>query len=83
MHVGDIQIDSLIDGEAVLDPHAGIFVGEHPPSFATPAPHRKASAALTASRPPSPAEPDEVPRVGVGSNLHSPRGTDGHERGAG
>ncbi|RYE40381.1 MAG: MBL fold metallo-hydrolase [Hyphomicrobiales bacterium] len=31
MQIGDIRIDSLIDGEAVLDP-LGLYGGEHPPT---------------------------------------------------
>jgi glyoxylase-like metal-dependent hydrolase (beta-lactamase superfamily II) len=34
MQIGDMRIDSLIDGEAALDPHAGIFVGDNPPTEA-------------------------------------------------
>jgi glyoxylase-like metal-dependent hydrolase (beta-lactamase superfamily II) len=40
VQIGDIRVDSLIDGEAVLDPH-GLYGGEHPPGEEEWGPYKK------------------------------------------
>lgn len=41
MNIGDIRIDSLIDGEAAMDPHAGLFGGDHPPTESDWEPYKR------------------------------------------